>query len=71
MEKLEIKIDKKADEIQEEIHAYINEFMSKNPKTTASYQDMTNILLMRKIAEMEVKFDELIKNIAINNEQNS
>jgi len=64
-------IEKKADEIQKEIHAHITEFMANNPDSLSSYQDLTNVLLMRKIAEMEVKFDELIKNIAINNEQNS
>jgi hypothetical protein len=45
--------------------------MAKNPDSLSSYQDLTNVLLMRKIAEMEVKFDELIKDIAISNEQNS
>lgn len=68
MEKL---IQKKSDEIQKEIHAHITEFMSNNPDSLSSYQDLTNVLLMRKIAEMEVKFDELIKNIAISHEQNN
>lgn len=68
MEKL---IEQKTDEIQKEIHAYIIEFMAKNPDSLSSYQDLTNVLLMRKIAEMEVKFDELIKDITISNEQNS
>lgn len=68
MEKL---IQQKTDEIQKEIHSYITEFMAKNPDSLFNYQDMTNVLLMRKIAEMEVKFDELIKNITITNEQNN
>lgn len=68
MEKL---IEQKTDEIQKEIHTHITEFMAKNPDSLSSYQDLTNVLLMRKIAEMEVKYDELIKNIAIANEQNN
>jgi len=71
MEKLEIKIQQKSNEIQEEIHANITKFMANNPDSLSSYQDLTNVLLIRKIAEMEVKYDELIKNTAINNEQNS
>lgn len=71
MDKIEIKIQQKSDEIKKEIHDYIIEFTANNPDSKSSYQDLMNVLLMRKIAEMEVKFDELIKDIAISNEQNN
>ena len=51
-------IDERANKIQDNVHKLI-EAARKDPNNKSTYQDMTNILIFRKLAELELIFEKI------------
>ena len=52
----ELKIQKRAEELQKECHAFCDEFIGKGKY---EYQDMRDIWMLRKLAEMQLQIESL------------
>ena len=58
---LEEEIQKRSEDINNDIHTQLDEMFNHATKKNLSYQDVMNILLIRRIAMLELQIEDLFK----------
>ena len=58
-DKQENEILKRGTEVQERMHKFIDAFYKAHPDTNITYENVTNVMLMNEIAQLELRIEKL------------
>ena len=61
---MNIEVQNRVDKIQAETHNMVGKILNEDKTGKISYQDATNVILMHKIAELQLKIENIEKSIS-------